>query len=251
MIHVAGLWRYPIKSHGREALDEVTLVAGQTMPWDRHWAVAHDSSKFDPTAPEWVRCRNFMIGASTPGLAGIWAQLDDATGMLTLRHIDLGEIIFSPDDAADQERFLAWVRPLCADDKPLPASIVTVKDRGMTDTPDPTISIMTHASHKAVAGRLGRPLELERWRGNIWLDGTAPWEEFEWMDRDLRIGEAEFHVNARVVRCKHTMSNPRTGLRDTDTLAVLREGWDHQDFGIYAIVTKGGKVAMNDKVEVI
>lgn len=251
MIHVAGLWRHPIKSHGREELDEVTLVTGQTMPWDRHWAVTHEKSKFDPSAPEWVMCRNFMIGSMNPKLAGIWAKYDEASGTMTLRHADLDELTFSPTDPADVERFLAWARPLCPADNPQHASLVAVKDRGMTDTPDPTISIMTHASHKAVAGRLGRPLELERWRGNIWLDGTAPWEEFEWIDRDLRIGDAELHVSARVVRCKHTMSNPRTGLRDTDTLAVLREGWDHQDFGIYAIVTKGGKIAMNDKVEVI
>jgi hypothetical protein len=213
--------------------------------------VAHEGSKFDLDAPEWVMCRNFMIGASTPGLAGIWAKFDDAQGILNLRHADLGEISFAPDVPADQDRFLTGVRPLCADDKPLPSGVVSVKDRGMTDTPDPTVSIMTHASHKVVADRLGRPLEIERWRGNIWLDGTAPWEEFEWMDRDLRIGDAILHVNARIGRCKHTMSNPRTGLRDTDTLAVLRDGWDHQDFGVYAIVTKGGKVAVNDKVEVI
>jgi uncharacterized protein YcbX len=251
MIHVAGLWRHPIKSHGREALDEVTLVAGQTMPWDRHWAVTHDQSKFDPAAPAWVMCRNFMIGASSPNLAGIWAKLDEATGLLTLNHLDLGQITFSPDKPDDVPGFLEWLRPLCPTMKPQPTDVVCVESRGMTDTSDPTLSIMTHASHRAVADRLGRPLEVERWRGNIWLDGTAPWEEFEWIDRDLRIGEAVLHVNAKIKRCKHTMSNPRTGLRDVDTLAVLQDGWDHQDFGVYAIVTTGGKIAMNDKVEVI
>ena len=29
---VSSLWRHPIKSHGRESLDAVTLIAGQTMP---------------------------------------------------------------------------------------------------------------------------------------------------------------------------------------------------------------------------
>ncbi len=251
MAHVAGLWRHPIKSHGREQLDAVTLTEGQTMPWDRHWAVNNDRSKFDAADPAWISCRNFMIGAATPSLAGIWATLDEATATITLRHVDLGEITFQPDDPADAARFIDWVKPLCDPEKLHPVSIARAPGRGMTDTPDPTISIMTHASHKSVAGRLGRPLEIERWRGNIWLDGTAPWEEFEWVGKHIHIGEAEFHVIDRAERCKHTMANPKTGQRDTDTLAVLRDGWGHQDFGIYAIVTKTGKVALNDTVEVL
>ena len=92
MITVSDLWRYPIKSHGREKIETVTLTAGQTMPWDRHWAVTHDASKFDHNNPRWVMCRNFMIGVATPGLAGIWAQLDESTATITLTHADLGSL---------------------------------------------------------------------------------------------------------------------------------------------------------------
>ncbi len=101
MINVAALWRHPIKSHGREEIKTVTLVAGQTMPWDRHWAVTHNASKINANNPAWVICRNFMIGASTPGLAGIWAELDTETATVTLRHDMLGHFTFRPDDAAD------------------------------------------------------------------------------------------------------------------------------------------------------
>ena len=59
MAHVASLWRHPIKSHGREKLDAVTLIEGQTMPWDRHWAVTHEDSKWVADDPRWIMCRNF------------------------------------------------------------------------------------------------------------------------------------------------------------------------------------------------
>ncbi len=250
MISVAALWRHPIKSHGREELDSVTLAAGKTMPWDRHWAVTHDRSKFDPTNPEWTSCRNFVIGAFTPGLAGIWAKLDEATQNLTLTHQNLGELQFSPDNPEDTARFLEWVAPLTADLNFPPTGVVAAPDRGMTDSPYPSISIMTHASHKAVQGRLGRPLEIERWRGNIWLDGAAPWEENEWIGKEVQIGDAILHVHEPIKRCGHTKANPRTGLRDTDTLGVLRDSWGHQNFGVYATVLQGGKVGLNDTVEV-
>ena len=41
------IWRHPLKSHGRENLQSVKLSVGQSLPWDRHWAVAHDSAKKD------------------------------------------------------------------------------------------------------------------------------------------------------------------------------------------------------------
>ena len=103
---VAALWRHPIKSHGREALERATLTEGQTMPWDRHWAVMHDKSKLDPASPEWVMCRNFVIGASNPRVAGTWATLDEQSGEITLRHAEIGALTFNPcllytSDAAD------------------------------------------------------------------------------------------------------------------------------------------------------
>ena len=39
------IWRHPLKSHGRERLENIDLSVGNAMPWDRHWAVSHDSAK--------------------------------------------------------------------------------------------------------------------------------------------------------------------------------------------------------------
>ncbi len=251
MADVAALWRHPIKSHGREVLERVVLTEGQTIPWDRHWAVTHDQTKFDPANPGWVGCRNFMIGTSFPRQAGIWAQLDEDAGRIELRHADLGNLSFCPDDPADADRFLTWIAPLAEDTSLRATGLATAGLRGMTDTPYPSVSLMSVASHDAVVERLGHPLESERWRGNIWMSGFAPWVERDWIGRDLRIGGAVLSVRDHIARCKHTMANPVTGQRDVDTLGALRAGWDHQDFGVYAVVTTGGPVAVGDPVEVI
>uniref|UniRef100_UPI0040482000 MOSC domain-containing protein n=1 Tax=Yoonia sp. TaxID=2212373 RepID=UPI0040482000 len=251
MISVAALWRHPIKSHGREALAFVDLIAGQTMPWDRHWAVIHKDTKFDTTHPEWAMCRNFMIGTSTPDLAGIWAKLDTARGSITLSHQALGQITFAPDDKADRRRLVAWVQDLCPADGRQPQDIVTVPNRGMTDTAYPSISIMNTASHDAVASAMGIALERERWRGNIWLDGLAPWGEWGWIGQNVQIGEAVLRVREPIKRCKHTTAHPHSGRRDADTLAALRDNWKHQNFGLYAEVIQGGKIDLGDTAEVI
>lgn len=249
MSTVAALWRHPIKSHGREALEQVTLTEGMTMPWDRHWAVAHAKCKFDTANPAWVMCRNFVTGAISAPVAGIWATFDEQSHQMTLRHDALEPLIFNPDDPADLPRFLAWTAPL--DLREVPTGIVSVPGRGITDSSKPTVSIMNIASHTAVEGFHGGPLERERWRGNIWLDGLPAWEEWHWIDHNIQIGEAVLHVHKRIVRCSHTTANPVTGQRDADTLGALRNGFGHEDFGINAIVTKSGRVALGDTAKVI
>ncbi len=251
MVTVTSLWRHPIKSHGREALAFVDLVAGQTIPWDRHWAVTHEATKFDASAPAWIKCRNFMIGNLTPALASIWATLDTDSGMITLRQDVLGEITFAPDVPADVDRFIAWVGPLCPGDRWQPTNIVTIPNRGMTDTDYPSVSIMNTASHLAVADAIGHDLELERWRGNIWLDGLAPWVELDWIGRDIAIGDSVLRIKDPILRCNHPAVNPKSGERDADTLAALRDNWNHQNFGVYAEVIQGGKISLGDTAEVI
>lgn len=248
---VAEIWRHPIKSHGRESLTTVDLTEGHTMPWDRRWAVTHDASKFRNDDPKWVMCRNFMIGVATPGLAAIWAQLDEVTGMITLSHDDLPDISFNPDDPTDVAGFLDWVAPLCPADKQLPQGIVSAGLRGMTDTDYPTISIMNRASHAAVEAQIGEALHPARWRGNIWLEDCDAWEEFDWTGHDIQIGAPVLSVQGPIRRCMATAANPITGLRDQDTLGALRDGWDHQNFGVYATVKASGTVSVGEKVKVL
>ncbi|WP_299726038.1 MOSC domain-containing protein [uncultured Tateyamaria sp.] len=250
-MRVASLNRHPIKSHGREQIETVTLVKGQTMPWDRVWAVTHEATKFDAAAPAWAHCRNFMIGARTPGLLGIWASLDEAAATLTLRHKDLGDITFRPDASEDVARFLDWVAPLCPDNRSGPTGIVSAPGRGMTDSALPCISIMNMASHDAVADAVGTPLEMERWRGNIFLEDTPAWAELEWLGRDVRIGEATLRVRERIERCTVTHTNPMTGERDIDILSVLDTHFGHKDFGVNAEVITPGTVTVGARVEVL
>lgn len=248
---VCALYRHPIKSHGREAIERVHLSQGQSMPWDRVWAITHEVSKFSTEKPAWASCYNFMIGARTPGLAGIWAKLDEETRVITLTHQDLEPLSFEPDNPKDSDRFLAWVAPLCPPNRAQPRGIVSVDGRSMTDTTYPSVSIMNIASHVAVADALGSPITKERWRGNIWLDDLAEWVELGWIGREISIGSAVLRVREPIERCQVTNTNPVTGQRDTATLDVLNSQFGHQNFGVYAEVITTGDIAIGDTAKVI
>jgi hypothetical protein len=243
---VIGLWRHPIKSHGREELDAVTLTAGQTMPGDRVWAVAHDAS--DATDADWSPCVHFSRVAKAPALMAITARYDEAAGTVTLHHPDRPDLTFAPDREA--QALIDWVAPLMPANRAQSARIVRVPGRGMTDSDFPSVTLCNMVSHRAVEQRLGKPLSIHRWRGNIWLDGLAPWEEFDWLDREVAIGETVLFVRERTDRCAATTANPETGHRDADTLGAL-ESWGHQDFSVRAEVVRGGAIRTGDPVRLL
>lgn len=241
--YVTQILRHPIKSHGREAVAQVTLTAGQTMPWDRVWAVAHDASDADGT--QWAACRNFSRGAKAPGLQAITAELDETQRKVTLRHPDLGQLTFSPD--SEGAELIAWSKPLIPEGRAASARVVQAHSRGMTDSDYPSVSLCNMASHRAVCDRVGRDLSIHRWRGNLWFDGLAEWQEFDWIDREVRIGTAVVIPRERTTRCLATHANPDTGARDIDMLATL-DTWGHRDFSVLAEVVHSGDIALNDKI---
>lgn len=243
---ITALWRHPIKSHGREALERVTLTQGHAMPFDRLWAIAHDAAKADGT--EWAPCQNFSIGSKSPALMAITATLDEASETVTLRHPDQPDLTVQPDTQTAQ--LLDWVRPLADPKRPLPARLFRLADRGFTDTPYASVSLCNLASHAAVETLAQAPLQPERWRGNIWFEGAPAWEEFSWIGRELRLGGVRLKVEDRIQRCMATTANTDTGQRDVDTLKALNM-LDHQDFGIYARVIETGDIALGDQLELV
>lgn len=251
-VAVAAIQRHPLKSHGREALSAVDLTAGEGLPWDRAWAVAHEAARIEPG--RWAPCANFSRGAKAPGLMAISARLDEASGTLTLSHPARPDLTFRPDDPSDHARFLDWVAPLCPPDRARPVSVYSIARggrQGLTDTDYPSVSLINLASNAALGATMGLDLSPLRWRGNLWLDGLAPWDERGWTGRRLRIGAATLEVVEPIVRCLATTANPATGQRDADTLGALKALWDEAVFGLYARVIEGGRVSEGARVEIL
>ena len=242
---VRAIWRHPIKAHGRESLTQVELLEGQTMPWDRAFAVAHELSDADGSA--WAHCRKFTRASAVPSVQAINAQVDGATGQLTLSHPALDDLTFDPDQ--EQDAFLTWVRTIMPVAKPQSVRLVRSQAQGMTDTNYPSVSLINLASHAAVAALTSPDLSILRWRCNIHMDGLEAWEEFDWVGKTIRAGQAELRIEEPIERCEVPAANPETGAQDTDIVGTLMRGFGHMNFGISAVVTKSGALAVGDVVE--
>ncbi len=239
-MRLAEIWRHPIKAHGREPVAAFEIAPGGTLPGDRVWAVALETSRL--VGGDWVPCANFARGARNAALMAIEASSDG--DLLTLRHPDRPDLTFDPD--GDGRPFLEWIAPLLDPARAAPTGIVRAASRGFTDTAAPTISLHVAASHAAVEARMGRPLSRHRWRGNLWVEGPEAWAEWDWVGREITLGTARFRVAERIGRCRATTADPATGRIDGDTLGALEDGWGHRDFGVHLVCTAPGRVALGD-----
>lgn len=243
---VAAIYRHPLKSFGEEALGAVTLAAGQSFPGDRIWAVAHGSSGWDPDERAWVSRGNFVAQAHVPELARITVSSDPEAGRITLSHPLCEETTLTPDTAEGAAALTAWIAPLAEARRPGPYTLARLAEGALTDVPDGHVAVNSTASLAALETAAGQPLAHVRFRGNLWLDGLAAWEEFDLVGREITVGGARLRVTGRIGRCNATTASPETGLRDVQVPQILSRMWRHTDFGVYAQVVSGGPVALGD-----
>lgn len=247
-VRVTHLCRHPIKAIGHEELNRVRLETGKGIPHDRRWGVLHAAASTRDPQRGWMPKMNFLRGVAGPELMAVRAQLDAPAGQVTLHHPRADPITVAPDTEAGAAALLDWLRPFWPEARPEPARLVAAGEGAFTDVPEPYVSVLNLSSNRALGERIGQRLSIHRWRGNIWLDGLAPWEEFELPGREITIGTARLKVEERITRCRATTANPETGRVDADTLGALQGAYGHQDFGVYARVLQGGELNCGDPV---
>ena len=116
------------------------------------------------------------------------------------------------------------------------------------DKPDNVISLINLATVRALEELWRTPIDPLRFRANLYIDSARPWEEFDWVGRDIRIGGVTFSVDRKNGRCGATNVNPVTGQRDLDIPGSLRAAFGHKNLGVYLIARESGAVAIGDAV---
>ena len=119
-----------------------------------------------------------------------------------------------------------------------------------------SVTLVTTASMRLLARRLGHEVGSERFRSTFLLDtdDSPSHVEDSWIGRELQIGEATVRVRGRVPRCAVVDLDPVTGQND---VAVLRELAGYRlsqgeiNFGVDARVTTPGRVRAGDQVQLL
>jgi hypothetical protein len=97
-ISVVDICRYPVKGLNAESLERVTLAAGQGLPHDRRFAIAHGSTRFDREVPEWLPKTSFFMLMRDEKLALLRASFDAEKSKLKIERAGKQVVSADPTD---------------------------------------------------------------------------------------------------------------------------------------------------------
>ena len=208
MLHVAQLWRYPVKSMAGERLERATLTANG-IDGDR---LVHVRGP-----------RGVLTSRTKPGLLGLSA-------------------VVGPDGAA-----LVDGRPWDAPESAEAVRAAAGPDASMVFFDGPErfdILPLLVATDGAIAafGRDGRRL-----RPNIVIGGVEGLAERGWEGRTLSIGEVVIQLETLRGRCVMTTFDPDTQVQDANVLRDINQRFDGT-LALNAEVAVGGSIAVGDAV---
>jgi hypothetical protein len=243
---VASLYRYPVKGLTPEPLQSATIAAGETIPFDRVYAIENGPGRFDPVAPRHLPKITFLMLMRDERLATLHCRFDEATETLTIlragKQVARGQLTTRLGRQMIEQFLAAYMK----DSLRGPPRIVSSPGHSFSDVAIKCLHVVNLASVRELARIVGRPVDPLRFRANLYLDGPAPWSELGWLDKTIAGGTLRLSVVDRTERCEATNVDPATGARDLAIPAVLRRELGHSDFGIYAKVTAGGSIAVGD-----
>ena len=184
-------------------------------------------------------------------LARLATRYDDATGTLAIR--DGGRELRA--DLSIREGRLAveaFLRSFMPRELRGPPKVIAAPDGfRFTDSRKGFVSLINLASVAAVEEMVGAPVDPLRFRGNLHVEGLAPWSEFDLVGRVLETASGlRLKVTKRIERCAATNVDPSADVRDLDIPATLLRRLGHADCGVYAEVVAGGALAEGERLTV-
>ncbi|MCB1476384.1 MAG: MOSC domain-containing protein [Rhodobiaceae bacterium] len=254
-MRLEAIYRYPVKGLSPEPLSTVTLSAGNPLPFDRAFAIENGPSGFDPDHPAYFPKIRFLMLMRDEKLATLSTRFDDQTGMLTIerggKRVAGGDITTPLGRTLVEQFFAAFMEDaLRGPPHILASSDRSEKRHSFSDIAARRISIINLASVRDLERITGRPVDPLRFRGNLHVDGLAPWAELNLVGNHLKLGDGvRLKITNRIKRCAATNVDPRTGQRDMTIPRSISGAFGHEDCGIYAEVIVGGTISTGDRLE--
>lgn len=281
-MRAARLFRFPVKGFPAEELTEARVVRDRGIRGDR--IAAFTNGSLDVPADAWHSYSAFTVLKNDTDLQKwqVAATLPEATD--TESAIESG-----PDDrnstveAADHDSATVTLTAptgesttfSTGDDQGRAASAsflserippqgtfprcLAVADQGMFDSQRSGISLINPATVAAIAetdegraalGTDNDELDPLRFRGNVLVEGLAPFEEFALIGSIIRLGGVRLAIRSTIERCPATTVNPTTTEVDVNVPRLLNSACGHLHCGIYGQILETGDVRAGDEITV-
>ena len=113
-----------------------------------------------------------------------------------------------------------------------------------------SVSLLNIESINDFQKKIGKNIEVSRFRGNLCVNGIKAWEEREWIGRVIKINNLSFKVEKNIPRCVAINIKPKTDDSSVNLLHSLKKTYNHLEMGIYLTALDDGEINLGDKLEV-
>jgi uncharacterized protein YcbX len=268
MAKIQAIYRYPVKGLSPEPLARIALTPGETVPFDRRYAIENGPSGFDPAQP-YLPKQRFLMLMKNERLATLRTAFDPSSHILTIadgqHEVARGDLTTAAGRATIEQYFAASF----ADELRGPPKVLHAPGHSFSDVARKVVSIINLASVAAVEDMVGAPVHPLRFRGNVYVDGWPAWSELDLVGQTLSIGPpansppplagerggkstpVRLKIVKRIVRCAATNVDPDTGIRDLNVPLAIMSHCGHADCGVYGEVIEQGEIAKGDTIDIL
>lgn len=265
MINLTDIYIYPIKSFGGIRIDE-SLVLKPGLEHDRRWMLVDPEGNFlsQRTLPKMallsVECENGGFRIKDKLQPEDSFRLPFNQKFASLKKVRIWDDVvnaFSVDPAISN-----WIQQKLNTPCELvhmPASVSRPVDAKYASS-DESVSfadampylLISQASLDDLNNKLTTPVPMDRFRPNLVISGTDPFEEDQW--EVIRIGSVRFKITKPCSRCVMTTVAQETGKPGKEplaTLATFRKNGNKIFFGQNMIPLDEGLIRKGDTVEIV
>lgn len=271
-MRVARLFRFPVKGFPAEEIPEADVRTDRGIIGDR--VAAFTNGSLDVPDDAWHKYSAFTVLKNNTdlqkwqvalGLAEAAAQstpdaeaVASSPASVTLTSPTGESTTFSTDDRDSRVASADFLSARIPPQGDFPRAL-SVADQGMFDSQASGISIINPATVTAIsqtadgqAALAPNETELDplRFRGNVLVDGLAPFEEFALIGKIVRLGGVRLAITQAIERCPATTVNPATTAVDVNVPRVLASACGHLHCGIYGRILESGLVSAGDQLEI-
>ncbi|MCZ7583142.1 MAG: MOSC domain-containing protein [Deltaproteobacteria bacterium] len=250
---------YPVKSLAGISRPEMTLTS-RGIAYDREWMVVDEKGRFltQRTLPRMALVRTAIedgaLVLSARGRSDLAVPLGGVDGDFVVVKIwlDKTRAVDQGDEAASWFSETLGVRCRLVRAHPDHLRKASRGGAAYAFADAYPLLVISEASLADLNSRLDAPLPMNRFRPNIVVSGTAPYEEDTWTR--VRCGETAVRVRKPCVRCAIPTTDQETAERSREplkTLAVYRSTAAGVTFGVNADYEGAGTISVGDGVELV
>ena len=258
---ISKLYKYPIKSLTPFETESLSLNSHGYIDGDRLFGFRFNNAG-KRTDLAWQRKTNFAALMHMPQIARLKVNYNELERKIKI--VSEGKVVVEEnvDSAREiiEEKFTDYV--LSTDSELIkkfperfPFILVGGNDgNNFHDTASGGVTLHSQESLDDLKKITGFNLVHTRFRTNIIIEDSDPWNELNWIGKQININQNNFFVEKAVPRCLAINCNPDTGERDHNLLKSMLQIQDVRppEFAIKLIPQESkGIINIGDDVQVI